>query len=119
MIISILCELSTGPVFSTNIGPLFYFSYGAKDTLTIPIMVISNDLRNFVPGDNLIITLKLYTRTGITQAPDLREIKVYSNPSNEALVNDLTNLLKEPKYSDVTIICAGESLKAHKCILAG
>ncbi len=72
-----------------------------------------------MPDDKLIISLKLYTFIGFDDATDVHEIKVYLNPTNEALVNDFANLLKEPKYSDVTIVCSGEALKAHKCILAG
>lgn len=74
-----------------------------------------------MPQGKLIIGLKLYTFIEFSDSSEenFHEIKVYWNPTNEALVKDLTNLLKEPKYSDVTIICSGEALKAHKCILAG
>lgn len=72
-----------------------------------------------MPDDKLFIGLKIYNLIGIPDTTDVDEIKLYWNPMNEALVNDFANLLKEPKYSDITIVCAGEALKAHKCILAG
>lgn len=72
-----------------------------------------------MPDDKLFIGLKIYTLIGISDTTDVDEIKMFRNPMNEALVNDFANLLKDPKYSDVTIICAGEAIKAHKCILAG
>lgn len=87
--------------------------------LSVPLIVFPNNFTHLVPHDKLIISLKLYTLIGFNDSKDVHEIKFQWNPMNEALVNDFANMLKYPKYSDVTIICAGESLKAHKCILAG
>lgn len=107
----------TGPLFSLKKDQ--HYSYGSINILTLPESIFQNDMLQFMPDDKLFIKLKIYTLIGIDDQADVEEIKMYWNPMNEALVNDFANLLKEPKYSDVTIICAGEALQAHKCILAG
>lgn len=109
----------TGPVFSLSKGPRQFYSYGTVNLLTIPVTAFQNDFRHFTPNNNLYISLKLFTFIEVNDAHDVREIKMYDNPTSEALMNDLSQLLKEPKYSDVTITCSGGALKAHKCILAG
>ncbi|XP_037043210.1 protein roadkill-like [Bradysia coprophila] len=108
-----------GPVFSLSKGPRQLYSYGTLNLITIPLIAFEQDFREFLPSDNkLLISLKLHTYIEVSDADDTREIKMYLNPTNAALMNDLNQLLKEPKYSDVTIICSGGVLKAHKCILA-
>lgn len=111
---------STGPLFSLSMGSNQYYSYGAINILILPLIAIQNNFMHLMPHNKLIISLKLCTHIGFSDTTDVHEIKLCLNPMNEALVNDFANMLKDPKYSDVTIICAGEeALKAHKCILAG
>lgn len=115
-----LCSNQTGPLFSLSKGPRQFYSYGTLNLLTIPVPAFQYDCcRHLLPQNSLLISFKLYTFIDLEDENDFDEIKLYRSPTNEALMNDLNHLLKEPKFSDVTINCSGEILKAHKCILAG
>lgn len=100
-----------------NGGPNASYTYGSLNILTLPVGFCYNDFRHLIAEDKLIISLNIYA-IEFDETADEHEIKLYWNP-NDDLVNDLRRLLYEPKYSDLTIFCSGEALKAHKCILAG
>lgn len=97
------------------------YSYEAVTLVTIPLAYFENNMTHFITDDKLIISLQIYNFIGFDDTMDVNEIQYYwkVNAMNDGLVNDFAKLLKEAKHSDVTIVCAGEALKAHKCILSG
>lgn len=82
--------------------------------------VVAKDVKKMMPDDKLVISFKLFRLNEDNDSTSISKIQSGYDSMHETLaLNDFANLFKEPKFSDVSIICAGESLKAHKSILAG
>ncbi|KAJ6641161.1 Protein roadkill [Pseudolycoriella hygida] len=111
-----------GQIYSTMLGPSTgtnFFSYGRSSILVLPISYFRNCKDEFIRNEKLLIDVRVHTMSMYSNPPpQFRDIKQHWNPLKAAFQNDFAKLLGEPKYSDVTIICDGEEIKAHKCILA-